>query len=312
MQKLLIPQHINADGLIPFLDQLAKHSDADQLILDFSSLRRVSPAGLATLAAFVARRRKHLLPTHPEGLDDCVIRDYLRRMNLNSLCDWEQGEETFNRLDPAGMFVSLQPISHKVEELCNEIASCIAPGGDEYLHPNAGLYDTAFYLISEMANNVRQHSNGQGFVTLQTTRTDGFIKIAIADGGCGIPKSLIDGGGTWTQDLTDEDIIEQALVARVTSKGQPANEGVGLTLTSKIVDLMGGHILIASSGGRVIQQYNTPPKKEPFEGGYRFPGTLVAMTFRRNQAEHFDQKLHKAKELNNLLQTVTNKAIFRP
>jgi len=233
-------------------------------------------------------------------------------MNLIRLCDWEQEEEPFNRLDPAGNFLPLRPITHQVEELSNEIASCIAPGGDEFSHPNAGLYDTAFYLISEIANNVRQHSKGQGYVTLQTTKTDGFIRIAIADGGCGIPQSLSDAGLTWTQELSDEDIIEQALVARVTSKGQPANEGVGLTLTSQIVDLMGGHILIASNGGRVMRDYNMQPKKEPFDGGCCFPGTLVAMTFRRNEAEHFDEKLHKAKLLNNLLQSVTNQATFRP
>jgi type I restriction enzyme R subunit len=57
-------------------------------------------------------------------------------------------------------------------------AACIAPGGEDYQSENAGLYDAAYYLISEMANNVRQHSKGVGFVAAQTTKQDGFVKIA--------------------------------------------------------------------------------------------------------------------------------------
>ena len=309
---LQIPKYINADGLIPFLGQLAAHSDASELLIDFKGLQRVSPAGLAALTAFMARRSRDRLVTNVVGLETCGIREYLRRMNLLRLCGWEQGDESFARHDPRGRFVPLEPITHRVDDLGDQIAACIAPGGEDYENPNAGLYDAAWYLVTEMANNVQQHSRGMGFVAAQTTPSDGFVRIAIADGGCGIPASLADAGFQWARDLPDEDIIEQALVARVSSKGQPSNEGVGLTLSARIVDLMGGHMLIASGAGTVIRSNHCALKKERFAPGFRFPGTLVAISFRRSEASDFEHKLHTAKELEILLQASPNSATFQP
>jgi hypothetical protein len=252
------------------------------------------------------------MATEVVGLEACGIRDYLRRMNLLRLCGWEQEAEAFIRHDPQGRFVPLEEISHRVDDLGAQIASCIAPGGEDYQHPNAGLYDTAWYLITEMANNVSQHSRGAGFVAAQTTLADGFVRIAIGDGGRGIPASLKEAGFPWAQELPDEDIIEQAMVARVSSKGQPANEGVGLTLSSRIVDLMGGHMLIASGTGTLIRGGSTVLNKGHFDTGNRFPGTLIAISFRRSQAADFDSKLHKAKELEFLLRNASSSATFEP
>lgn len=309
---LIIPKHINADGLIPFLDQLAAHAEQPELIIDFSDLHRVSPAGLASLTAFMARRTRNRMETQVVGLDACLIRNYLRRMNLLRLCGWERGAEAFMRHDSQGRFVPLAEIPHQVDDLGAQIALCIAPGGEDYEHANAGLYDTAWYLITEMANNVRQHSRGIGFVAAQITLSDGYVRIAIADGGCGIPASLKDAGFPWAQDLPDEDIIERAMVARVSSKGQPANEGVGLSLSSRIVDLMGGHMLIASGAGTVIRGGGTVLKKGRFENGNRFPGTLIAISFLQSEAADFDSKLHKAKELEIPLRAIPASAIFQP
>ena len=193
-----------------------------------------------------------------------------------------------------------------------DLRGCIAPGGEDYEHPNAGLYDAAWYLVTEMANNVQQHSRGMGFVAAQTTPSDGFVRIAIADGGCGIPASLADAGFQWARDLPDEDIIEKALVARISSKGQPSNEGVGLTLSARIVDLMGGYMLIASDAGTVIRSNKTALKKEHFAPGIRYPGTLVAISFRRSEAADFEHKLHKANGLEIPLRVAPNPATFQP
>lgn len=308
----IFPKTINADGLLPFLGQLAEHAEASELLIDFSGLRRVSPAGLAALTAFMAGRKRRRLATNIVGLETCGILDYLRRMNLLRLCDWEREEESFDRRDPRGRFVPLEEIPHRVDNLGAQIAACIAPGGEDYESPNAGLYDAAWYLITEMANNVRQHSRGVGFVAAQTTPADGFVRIAIADCGCGIPGSLKEAGFPWARDLADEDIIEQAMAARVSSKGQPSNEGVGLTLSSRIVDLMGGHMLVASNGGAIIRSNQSILKKVNFAEGVRFPGTLVAISFRRSQAADFDLKLHRAKELEIPLRVSQNPVTFQP
>lgn len=308
---LIIPKHVNAGGLVPFLDLLAGHAADPDLEIDFSELQRVSPAGLAALAAFVSRRTREGLLTAATGMEDCSIRDYLSRMNLPRHCGWEENEG-FRRHDSVGRFVPLEPITHQVDDLGDRIAECIAPGGEDYEHPNANLYDTAWYLITEMANNVHQHSGGIGFVAAQTTPADGFVRIAIADGGMGIPGSIKKSGLPWAGDLSDEDIIEQAMVARVSSKGQPSNEGVGLTLSSRIVELMGGHMLVTSLGGTVIRSRDAEARKSVFEGGRQFPGTLVAMTFQRSEAGDFADKLQRAKELDIPLRDSPHPATFQP
>ena len=309
---LRIPKHINSDGLLPFLGLLAGHAAEPALTIDFSGLQRVSPAGLAALTAVVAYRRRKQLEISVVGLEDCPIAAYLLRMNLLRLCGWESEGEAFRHHDPAGRFVPLEPITHRVDDLGAQVAACIAPGGEDYDHPNAGLYDAAWYLVTEMANNVQQHSRGSGFVAAQTTLADGYVRIAISDCGCGIPASLTDAGFQWAQGLADEDIIEQALVARVSSKGRPSNEGVGLTLSSRIVDLMGGHMLVASGAGTVIRGGGPELRKSPLLGGCRLPGTLVALSFRRSAAANFDAKLHNAKELETLLRDSKNAATFQP
>ena len=309
---LVIPNHINANGLRPFLLQIAEYSSTPELTIDFSRLQRVSPAGLAALTAFIKGRSRARLLTNVTGLETCCIREYLRRMNLLRLCDWEKGDESSTRHDPTGKFVPLKQITHDVDDLGDQIAACIAPGGEDYENPNAGLYDAAWYLVTEMANNVHQHSRGIGFVAAQTTLSDGFVRIAIADCGLGIPASLAGAGFSWAQDIPEEDAIEQALVARVSSKGQPSNEGVGLTLSARIVELMGGAMLIASGGGTVIRGCDSSLTKGKFPDGLRYPGTLVALNFRRSEASGFGCKLHKAKELENLLRRCSNSVTFQP
>ena len=309
---LRIPKYINADGLLPFLGQLSEHSATPGLMLDFSDLQRVSPAGLAALTALMVGRDRARLETTVVGLESCGIRDYLRRMNLFRLCGWESAEEAFVRHDPQGRFVPLEEIHHRVDDLGAQIAACIAPGGEDYEHPNASLYDTAWYLITEMGNNVRQHSRGIGFITAQTTGSDGFVRIAIADCGCGIPGSLKDAGLIWTQELPDQDIIERAMASRVSSKGQPSNEGVGLTLSSRIVELMGGHMLVASGSGAVIRGADRALTKVSFGERAQFPGTLVTMVFQRSRAADFDSKLSKAKKLELLLRQGSGSVTFEP
>jgi len=53
--------------------QLAAHSDAAELILDFKGLQRVSPAGLAALTAFMTRRERFHWVTDVVGLENCSI-----------------------------------------------------------------------------------------------------------------------------------------------------------------------------------------------------------------------------------------------
>lgn len=309
--KFSLPQHINAHGLIPFLSQLSTLRNEHEIELDFEGLHRVSPAGLAALTAWRKHRTAKGFSTHATGLNQCPIKSYLQRMNLLTLCEWDSPTEDFQRRDETNRFIPLEAISHQVEELGDRFASCIAPGGEDYEHQLAGLYDTSWYLITELANNVRQHSMGQGVVVAQTTQKDGFVRIAIADDGKGIPQVLHNSGITAGEDLSDMESINRALLPRVSSKGQPTNEGVGLTLSTRVTQLLGGSILVNSQKGLVICSADGKRTGVTSIGGEGFPGTLITLAIPRGTTSAFDERLTEAKELEGLLRHRGNSANFQ-
>lgn len=306
-----LPQHINADGLIPFLSQLSTLRNEAEIELDFKGLKRVSPAGLAALAAWTRYRQNRGRNTTAVGLQECAIKSYLQRMNLISLCHWDAEPEDFTRKESRKRFIPLEEIPHQVEDLGDRFASCIAPGGEDYEHPLAGLYDATWYLITELANNVRQHSNGNGIVVAQSTQGDGFVRIAIADDGRGIPESLRSSGITAAESLSDTESIYRALEAKVSSKGQPANEGVGLTLSTRVTQLLGGSLLISSQKGLVVCSADGKRIGKSGIDGEGFPGTLITLAIPKANAATFDDKLMQAKDLEGLLRSRGNSANFQ-
>ncbi|SHK08701.1 hypothetical protein SAMN02745181_3225 [Rubritalea squalenifaciens DSM 18772] len=298
MDSLTLPRFINANGLYSLLELLSIHRASPCLSVNISELQRVSPAGLSTLCAWYHWREKNGLSTHFAGKDACTIHSYLERMNLWRLCQ-PSPPETASELN--GRFIPLTQISHQTGKLGEQFAECLAPGGEDYEHPMAGLYDASYYLITELANNVRQHSRGRGFVSAQTTNLDGYVRIAFTDAGMGIRGSLREAGFDWAQEGDDTSCILQALTSRVSSKGQPSNEGVGLTLSTKVASLMGGWTMIASGTGIVTISPEGAVNSSRTLPGLGFPGTLITIAFKKTLAAEFDDKLLEAKDMEGLL-----------
>lgn len=96
-------------------------------------------------------------PVTFQGLQTCAITGYLQRMDVFATCGAAM-PENFQRHEARGRFVPVRVIDHRVVEMGNDLATCLAPGGEDFEHPMADLYDLAWYVCTEMANNVRQHS----------------------------------------------------------------------------------------------------------------------------------------------------------
>lgn len=196
-----------------------------EIDLDFAGLRRVSPCALAALVAVMRwlrqQRRVNFL-----NLDQCAITGYLQRMNALSACGADL-PETFRRHESRGRFVPVRLVDHEVDEMGHEMAACMAPGGDVYGHPLASLYDLAWYVFTETANNARQHSRGLGYAAAQVARTEGLVRRVVADNGKGIRQSFLDAELQWAEGLTDGEAILRALQPKVSSRGRLTNEGGG-------------------------------------------------------------------------------------
>ena len=305
-----IPALIKGDGLLPFLAALDKPSmPLEEVVLDFSELRRVTPAGLVALVATVLRWRRERHPVTFHGLQTCAITGYLQRMDVFAACGVDL-PENFQRHDAKGRFVPVRIIDHRVVEMGNELAACLAPGGEDFGHALADLYDLAWYVFTETANNVRQHSRGVGCVAAQVNRTEGLVRLALADNGCGILKSFA--GFAWSADMSDAEAVRKALEPRVSSKGSPTNEGVGLTLVAGLIRRTRGWLMIVSGTGGLKIRPGLEPETITLPAGARYPGTLVTLIFPQKDMRGYAILLHDAKVAAGLLQRPGGTVNFRP
>lgn len=299
--QLAIPSVINAAGLIPFLAQLGSVPEVEaEVTIDFSAVRRVSPAGLVALVATVKRwQTRHSHRVEFTGLEHCSIRGYLQRMDLLHGCGFSWPEE-FTRHPAGGRFVPIQTIVD-VDTMSREVAACLAPGGEDYGHPMSALYDLVAYIIGELGANVRQHSQGVGVVCAQANANEGLVRLAVADNGNGVRQSFVDAGLHWSHDVSDAAAMRKALEPRVSSKGEPVNQGVGLTLVTGLAQLTSAWLLMASETGLLQANPAGHIKEDIIPGGGRFRGTLLALTFRRDKLRDFYTLLDEAKQEAGLL-----------
>jgi anti-anti-sigma regulatory factor len=309
--RITLPAQINAGGLLDFLALIGQPITADHVTLDFRDLQRIYPAGLTALVAVIKHWERCGHRIVFEGLGECSITAYLQRLDLLSACGIQLPEK-FRRFEPRGRFVPLQPIGLDVTGLGHAVAACVAPGGDEIDQPLSGLYDLVWYVVTEMANNVRQHSGGVGYASAQVARSEGFVRLAFGDNGKGILKSFQDVGLPWSHDMTDSAAIRKAIEPRVSSKGSPTNEGVGLTLVTEMVRQIKSWLLIVSGRGVLTLLPTGEIECRDLDREARYPGTLVAVTARQTGSHDFAALLTSAKVEAGLLHRHNPTARFDP
>jgi len=311
LMTLALPSSINSNGIFPFLAQLASVENEESIELDFAELRRVSPGALVGLVATVTRWMRQGKQVFFLNLNQCAITGYLQRMDVLRTCGIDV-PESFTRHESRGRFVPVQPVRPDVEKLGHDLAACLAPGGDDYEHPMASLYDLSWYVFTETANNARQHSRGLGYVAAQVARQEGLLRLAVADNGKGIRQSFIEAGLPWADGLSDGPAILKALDAKISSKGSPANEGVGMTLISSLVKQSNGWLLVVSGAGVVRLEPGKEPLVQCLPLEARYEGTLVVTAFRQKEVTDFASLLHEAKMQNGLLPNRGITGSFQP
>jgi len=122
---------------------------------------------------------------------------------------------------------------------------------------DTGPYDTIEYSISELANNVVQHSQSDGFVLAQKYPKEGIVRLAISDYGIGIRESFeMNSPPEWKSEWDDLQTIKHSLKTKISSKihltsgwGEPVNAGVGLSLLQELARVTNGDFVINQVGG---------------------------------------------------------------
>lgn len=139
------------------------------------------------------------------------------------------------------------------------------------------------YLIDEMVNNVKDHSQGErGFLCAQYYPEGKYLDLCIVDDGIGIFESYrTHGNTTYTSHA-------QALYAAVTgtsTKNQVGGRGFGIrTSMNMLVDGLGGNFLLMSGNAHIIRGVITEiPYNMSWHGtlvGLRIPFTREGFQYR--------------------------------
>jgi len=108
-------------------------------------------------------------------------------------------------------------------------------------------------VISELCQNIFEHSLDTGFVSIQTYRSgkENIVRVVISDSGVGIHGSFESGRGIDYN--SPADLIEKALTLPVSSK---RDFGYGLCQVNSIVEKLRGTILLRSNNASLAALYN--------------------------------------------------------
>lgn len=118
-------------------------------------------------------------------------------------------------------------------------------------------------VISELCQNIFEHSLDTGFVSIQTYRTgkENIVRLVISDSGVGIAGSFESGRGIDYN--SPADLLEKTLTLPVSSK---RDFGYGLCQVNSIVERLKGTILLRSNDASLSALYN----KKGGSGNYMF------------------------------------------
>ena len=305
--KIELPKYVFENTLQRFLESLSFKETPEQISVDFAKAKFYIPGAFVALIAVIRHWLNLKVKVFFLNHDTCEMYRYLQRMDFFRECGLNFPEH-FTRHSESGKFVPIKQIgltgSNPISQISRNVADCLAPDLKGSSDPEVtGFYDFLEYAISELALNVTQHSQGQGFICAQYTPDSQLARIGICDNGIGIRNSFETSGSPhFESGMTDKDALLRALQPQVSSKNhlrsawnEVVNAGVGLTILQKLTESYQGHFVICSGNGILSsgKVYEMNPNK-------RFHGTFCSLSFNRNRISIFFLTLNEVKDSLNL------------
>jgi anti-sigma regulatory factor (Ser/Thr protein kinase) len=199
------------------------------LLIDFTYLQHISPLGITCLlSALEFLDDKY--PLDVKVRDHSVV-GYMERMDFFAYCpeDVKLGFEAQidmdyyygrNRRDTKANLLEVRKagIEDEIDEINTSIKKILR---SKNLLPNR-ISDIQSF-ITELGNNVIDHSGANCFVSVQYYKSNETVQISIADAGIGIFESVKD----YADTLDSHDAIKQAIFTKLSSK-MDEDRGKGL------------------------------------------------------------------------------------
>ena len=230
------------------------------LLRDLATLRKVEAhlleAGRFAVLAHLAGSLAHEIrnPLHSIGLNAGVVQQYTgQAVTPNTVKAMSESlrtiqEETRRLTDLLNNYLGLlrsapEPVPVDVREVCRRVIQLLSYAamkgrveikfeGDADLPSVFGVPDRLQQAVLNLVLNAIQAMPHGGWVALQTSASDGLVRVSVTDTGPGLPQGL----------------AEKLFDTRVTTK--PGGSGLGLPLVRMIAEAHGGSVWYRSDPGK--------------------------------------------------------------
>jgi anti-anti-sigma regulatory factor len=236
-----------------------------EIRIDLEQVRFVDPygmVGLLALARFL--RQRDFTPVLLLPRSDEVMK-YLDRMNFSrhaeQLCAidlttlWPDGE--YSRSAHSDVLLEITPITrsediHYIVDRVRERAQMIL---SQNLHYEQGAIDGFVVALSEVCQNIPEHSEDVGYVAIQKyfygrRLGKNVVKIAVMDLGVGFRASLAPKYAARAAEWTDVKALRLAMFEGASRYDDPGR-GQGLSAVRRFIERWQGKLMIRSGSARL-------------------------------------------------------------
>src|SRR5918999_1478567 len=266
-RRLLPPASLDESSFEQLIRQLGspERLAAGQVIIDLEELRFVDPygmVGLLALARFLRQRDCEpvlMLPRSEEVMKYLDRMDFSRHaerlcaINLTTL--WPDGE--YSRSAHSDVLLEITPITrsediHYIVERVRERAQTIL---SQNLHYEQGAIDGFVVALSEVCQNIPEHSEDVGYVAIQKyfygrRLGKNVVKIAVMDLGVGFRASLAPKYAARAAEWTDVKALRLAMFEGASRYDDPGR-GQGLSAVRRFIERWHGKLMIRSGSARL-------------------------------------------------------------
>lgn len=278
-----VPNSLIFESSIEFAKELRKVEACDEIIFDFKNLTRIDPFSLLFISSEIQRCRHNLNNVKFKAInyDHCTYEAHMGFFQAFGLKQGKmpgeaKGGPTYIPITIYQTALIRQEARDRMinpAELLESEAKRIADILTR--HDNGDTNSVLTYCIREIFRNVIEHSQaGQFGFCAQYRPSLNRVSFAIIDRGIGLKESLKDNPNLTL--LDDKESIIQALKPAVSGKvypgqkrkpkGEWANSGYGLFMTSNICKKGGGFFIASGSAGYYLSEKNEKYLETPFEG----------------------------------------------
>lgn len=265
------------NGLLPsirIMSQIEKSSD-DDIVIDFSRTKFVSPLFLVSLIVYSSRCGKKITVRNMNAYMETIC------FHTGGICpDQLRQSEFLAMMEGYSRKTYIPIISFPAQTNSDEKETMLSLAESIVIRQSRIENNVAIgvkYMLEETIDNITEHSaTDRGYIFAQSYPQKGFLDICIADRGITLLGSYRNMDGNEIED--DIEAIKAAN-KRISSKNRPEteNRGYGIYTSKKmLIEGLGGQYMMIS-GSALYVKSKSIDNFYALPDNLRFQGTIVAL-----------------------------------